>query len=235
MKRVSFLLSFLTSLLICYGWPAFADEKPGHFFGALDYYLAGEIGDEINNNARDRADSLTSSGEPSSISQDVSDGLGFRIGYLKKMSPKYSVGGSLGYIRGPKIETTLTDLPSGSSAGTMKETDKNSYIRLMAEGMGRCPISEKISLNLGVGLGLGQGRTDQEFIRTGTYSVIGNSTASDDTIGFTWEISPAVEINLEKVALSLGLRYTQLPKIKGTEDISEIDWKAFGFFAGLSF
>jgi hypothetical protein len=35
--------------------------------------------------------------------------------------------------------------------------------------------------------------------------------------------------------LELGLRYAGFPKIKETNDISEVKWNPFGFFLGIIF
>ncbi len=221
--------------------PLCAEEKVGQFFATFDYYLAGDVADDIENEIQDSAEASTQTGDPATADTDTSNGVGGRIGYLRNLSRHFALGGSLGYVAGPTIDSELTFLSGGISGitGNANTTVKTSYLRFMAEGVGKLPLNEKVTLNLGLGLGAASAKMEQEgtvFLTNGFSSVSDSVDADESTIGFSWEISPSVDFHLEKVDLALGLRYSQFPKIKESDETVEIEeWNALGFFAGVKF
>ncbi len=97
---------------------------------------------------------------------------------------------------------------------------KTNYGRLLLEGGDTIPFSPTVGLRLGAGVGLAYAKTTagREQQRRGAYSGFGRNSDSGSTTGFTWEIGPALVVNLQQAAMEFGVRYAQMPTIHSTDD-----------------
>jgi hypothetical protein len=207
---------------------AFGAEGEGRgvqVFGTVDYYGAGDIDEDVEDNYNRLLD-LAGNGR-NDIS--TSNGIGARLGVRTTIADgAFDVGASAGYVLGPEIEA---EFESFSPVARTEETIKTEFIRVLVEIGGRIWVSDTVAIRLGGGVGLGQSKMTDDFSATG----VASRSREEKETGVTWELSPAMLIQRGKMDIEIGARYAQFPKIEKTNDTYEIDWTPFGFYVGLAF
>jgi hypothetical protein len=210
------------------------DGLPGRkarVFGQLEYWLEG---DAYEGESRLVDEAVEDPFSPYfEGAKDVSTGFGGRMGVMVPAASGLAMGGSLGYIRGPKGEFKVTDglVPPDDEA---KWTLETTFLRLMFEMKKDIAISDKAALRLGFGLGFAKGSIDQEYREIGPgYSSTADSSSS--WTGLSWEISPALAFNAGSNRVELGVMYAGFPKLNKKDNFEEFEWKPFGFRIAMEF
>ncbi len=199
------------------------------FFTQLDAFLPGNATDGPDDFAQSSANGLVGSGySSSSFNSDAKSGYGIRVGLFAPVR-SFELGGSLGYVFAPKVDTHISGTSTLLGDGSTDREKKTQYIRLLAEARKKWPFRDSWSFNLGAGLGVAQGHTKDSVTNAG--SVTTGNGGSENKLGFTWEISPSVSFK----NYDLGLRYAGFPKIDGNSNVADFKWSTLGFFVGANF
>lgn len=218
------------SLAVCAA-PARAAEVsngPWEFFGMLDYYYRSNIDDKVNNAYTDAVNAVGNA----SFDSTTTGGIGGRLGARKPVGGnRFDWGGSVSYVVGPKIDVNFTD--NNPAGGTINETIKTDFLRLLAEAGVRFRMNDRAYFRLGGGAGWGRSTAKDDVSDSGAYA--GSQSFTEHDSGFAWEITPSVVIAAGRASLELGLRYAQFPKIKETDNTVALDWKTWGAFIGAAF
>jgi len=226
-RKVAGWLALTVLSFTAAGQAAYEPSDRLEIFGAADYYFRGDIDDPVIADYDAAVDTLGNAG----YDITTSGGIGGRLGVRKPFSNElFDLGVSVGLVAGPTIEV---DFDSLLPPGTSKEKITTRFERLMAEAGVRLRVSERAFFRLGGAAGIGRSTQEDKYTGTGFYS--GDRTFKTTDTGLAWELTPSFIFAAERVKFELGVRYAVFPKIKETDDTRELDWKTFGFFAGLAF
>jgi hypothetical protein len=216
------------ALMPAAGLAAGPGDESLQFFGQLDYFLRGDVDDEVVDVYNTSVDAI------GNASNDVTttNGIGGRLGIRKPLAGnRFDLGASIGLLVGPSIEVEFRDFTS--PGGNIDEEITSSVARLLLEAGAWFPLGERASFRLGAGLGIAKTSVEDEFHGTGLY--VGNQTSKESDTGFTWEVSPALVIPASRADLEIGLRYAAFPKVSASANTFEFDWKALGIYIGAAF
>lgn len=222
MRKIFFIFIFSCLLSIS---RAYADSW--HLVVIPEFLASGNADDHFKDVAKEQAASN------SGYSVSSTGGFGIRAGLLRPLESwkRTYVGGSIGYLVGPKIKSTIYD---NNTPGTFGVESREYYYRALAEGVHLIPVASHVGLKLGAGLGVARATTNQTPFFTG--GLTGDTSKHSHTnFGFTYEISPAVVLDLQATILELGIRYMYFPTIKETAETASVEWTTFGFYVGLGF
>lgn len=233
-RRSVCFISLLTAAALA-GSLTYAAERP-KLYASLDYFLPGNIEDSLDDLQIENTDTvLSEDGDPKN-SKESSGAFGGRIGALLPV-PRFSgywIGGSLGYVKGPKTKLTTNDV--APPPGALVSEFEQEYIRALVELAHIADLNQQLAFKFGVGVGLGKGTTKQKHRFDGYYAdLFENSESSRSSTKLTWEISPALVIKGGRFDVEIGARYAQFPEIKENTEIYKVDYSGFGFYTGIGF
>ena len=204
MKKIIFPVFVLFFVLI-QSASAFREQKP--FSLELEYFAPLNIYDKEAILLQDLG--LTGTAETVS-------GLGLRFTYLYPVSNNIEVGGSLGYIMGPKTEF----VGSGFWLGDNYEREV-SFIRLLGELKTEIPIGDDWSINPSLSAGIAFGKVEYSDIFT---------VDDESWSGFAWEIS----VPFIYKDYIFALKYAGFPTYEDG-GVEVLKWNTFGLSAGYRF
>lgn len=219
-----------------------AEDKKIKFFGQIEYLTYSDAFEKLENLNDETSSVIQSISDVSAFTRntDTEGGTGFRIGALAATPVKgMSVGGSLGYIMGPKFEDSVSysydDGFSNYDAKAKDEVESNVW-RLLAEAKYSYPIGEKFQARLGLGLGLASLKVENKSNYEDT-DVVDNESMSSSitTTKLTWEIGPAIAFVTDQIGVELALTYSQMPSAENMQTFQEFDWNPFGVRLGVEF
>lgn len=228
-RRIGIILAAGALLLAGTAQRSWAWEH-AKFVTQLDVFLPGNADETPKDFAQSNAENLVNSSGYSDATVDstVKAGYGIRVGLMSPVKG-FELGGSLGYVLAPNVDTTVNGSSTILGNGSVDREKKTQYVRLLAEAQKKWPVKNVWSLNLGIGLGVAQGHTRDSVSTSGSLSAPGSGSMSK--FGFTWEVSPSVSYK----AFDIGVRYAGFPKIDGSSSVAGFKWNTFGLFIGAGF
>lgn len=232
-RKSSLVVSVLLALMFIGGGAAFAESsRKIKLFGQIEYWSTEDA-------FKDTKDAFTASVEdPDSPffegSNKVDAGVGGRFGFLSPIAENgFLLGGSLGYIKGPKGTFTLSD-GDNPSTNNLHQEDETTFIRALAEARKHFTINEKVGIRIGAGLGLAKGKIEETYSGK-LFSTPFSGSASKTWTGVTWEISPSILFKAGETNIEFGITYASLPTLDEDAEFFQFKWNPFGFHLGLEF
>ena len=214
-----------------------AAENKTKFFGDLEMFMPANVADGGEADVKDTAQYLVDVIGYDSVSYklETTAAVGARVGVLFPIDGFGDIGVSVGYLAGPKTETTMTLKSTIVGDGGIKAETNITFTRVLCEYKKDIPVNENWSFKPGIGIGLAFGQS-KEKITSATGSAAGTTgSAAKSWNGVTWEVSPAFTRRYSSVDLNLAIKYAGFPKLKENDNVSKIDWSTLGFSIGLGF
>ena len=219
-----------------------AEERRVHYFGQIEYLTYSDAFKKVENNwdswmaviggTLDPGDSLSSD-------KKTTGGAGGRLGALVTTPIKgFSLGGSLGFIKGPSFEANRTVLRTVPAGFSEKENLKfeSTVVRGLIESKYDVPLGEKFHARVGLGIGLAQVENTSHYSYESSHFAPESGDTSMHTTKFTWEVGPAIAYVTKTVGVELAVTYSQMPKLGPTNVWSnEFRWNPFGIRLGVEF
>lgn len=235
--------SFLSGLFVFDCGKALAAEGETPRLGGFiqgDYFFFNEADDKFKDQSRalrGEADALAAIGQEDI---DTKEGPGGRLGLTYAPSESVRFGPSLGYIKGPQHTADFDGSALFFPASLRREIDVE-FLRLLGEVSVKRPLSGALSVRLGAGAGVARGSMDVE--ESWFIGGINNAGGGEDSwTGFTWEVSPALVFEGDRLGLELGFRYAQFPDHTAHFDSLALSPKdvhfageTMGVFVGMNF
>lgn len=221
-----------------------AAEPYWHFYGSYDYFFPANSGEGMRSQLKSQSDLLLAGPNGAlpydsiSYSLSSSGGTGTRLGALHRLDSRTEIGGSLGYVLGPTMNSDFRAYSAPVSLGGLGNGGQTvnrsvAYGRILLETRIHLLESRRWGMSLGSGWGLGLGHVDQSCSSSGSLDCTSGPTSSSKTwAGFAWEVGPVFIRHLKKIDMEFGARYAGFPRYKGSDNIASIRWESFGFFMG---
>lgn len=233
MKRMGWVVVSVMFALVFFGGRAFAESgRTVKYFGQIEFWST----DDAFKDTKDAYISLyeNPSAPFNKESNKIDPGVGGRFGFLSPIGEKgFLLGGSLGYIKGPKGTFTLSDGYT-FSANNLRQEDETTFIRVLGEARKHFTVTEKVGLRIGLGFGLANGKIEETY--SGEYFTTPFSgSASKTWSGVTWEISPSVLFKAGDTNIELGVTYASFPTLDEDSDFFQFEWNPFGIHLGVEF
>jgi hypothetical protein len=215
-------------------------ERKLRFFGQLEYWTTDDAFEKNESELNEYVDSVVASLPPGFLTTvnkefNVDPGNGARLGVLYPVQPSVLIGGSLGYITGPKNKTSYY-LSDGVDFETTAIEEKTTFVRALVEVRKHFKLTDALGLRLGGGIGIAQGKIKQSFFYNDSFGggPFGNNP-SKTWSGVTWELVPSLLVKAGKTNFEIGVAYADFPGLKEDSDFNKLDWTPFGIRLGLEF
>lgn len=219
-----------------------AEEKRVHYFGQVEYLTYSDAFKKVENSWDSWMAVIQDSLDPGdSLSSDktTTGGVGGRFGALVTTPIKgFSLGGSLGFIKGPSFEANRTVLRTSPTGFFEKENLKfeSTIVRGLIESKYDVPLGEAFHARVGLGLGLAQVENTSHYAYESSHYAPDSGDTSMHTTKFTWEVGPAIAYMTKTVGVELAVTYSQMPKLGPTNVwANEFKWNPFGIRLGVEF
>ncbi len=201
--------------------------RRAYLFADLDYFDPTQLANQLLD-ATGR--SLAVAGAAGINSVSASGAWGARLGVLVPLHPLIAVGGSFGYIAGPRLsESAQGTINSGATPFTFSDNLSMNYWRFLAEARERLPISGPWALGLGEGLGV----AIYSHVATCSATGLGCSTplTTGTGVGFSWEVEPSLLYG----RFGIAFRYAQFPGGLSNGGQFTREWGSLGSFLEVVF
>lgn len=243
MKRWRLLSAVLAVSCVAPGLRA--EYKKLTFFGQAEYLTYSDAFEKNEKlfNEMVGADRASLSADESLTSDTKSKGgVGFRIGAMAKTPVEgLTVGGSLGYIMGPRFEgkeNILLDDGVVTQSSTEKWEDESKLWRYMAETKMSVPVGEKFQARIGFAIGAAALKVTEKITASESGDLANGSITSKHSIStmkLTWEIGPALAYVTDQLGVELALTYSHMPDAEDLNTFQEFKWNPFGVRLGVEF
>ncbi len=206
------------------------EESPAppkaHLFVDLDYFDPTQLANQLLDATSQSLDNDAFSG---SNSVSASGAWGGRVGVLVPFNPHIALGGSFGYIAGPRLSENAQGTAGGTASSFSDDLSMN-YWRILAEARERLPLSGSWALGLGEGIGVAI------YGHAATCSATGSLTCSTPFTtgtgdGLTWEVEPSIFYG----PFGVAFRYAQFPGGLSSGGQFTRQWGSLGSFLEVVF
>jgi hypothetical protein len=195
-------------------------------FVDLDYFDPTQLANQLLDAT---SQSLNESQFSGSNSVSASGAWGGRVGVLVPFNPHIALGGSFGYIAGPKLSENAQGTIGGAASSFSDDLSMN-YWRFLAEARERLPLSGSWALGLGEGLGVAVYSHAATCSATNPPSCSTPSTTGTGA-GLTWEVEPAIFYG----PFGVAVRYAQFPGGLSSGGQFTRQWGSLGSFLEVVF
>lgn len=222
-----------------------AEYKKLTFFGQAEYLTYSDAFEKNEALFKELVDADRASlGVSESLTSNTktAGGVGFRIGAMARTPFEgLTVGGSLGYIMGPRFEgkeNILFDDGVNTQSSIEKWEDESKLWRYMGETKMSLPVGEKLQVRVGFAMGVAALKvTEKVTVDEAGDFVTGSATSkhSISTMKLTWEIGPAIAYVTDQIGVELALTYSHMPGAEDLNTFQEFKWSPFGVRLGVEF